>query len=98
MHRSSTDPRLPIRRGRPGRTQFPRRTQGRSPYTLLGSSRPIIATDPHVSVKTILIAHQSPAIRERFAAALAEARHTSVAAATESRVLPTLPERPARTD
>jgi len=33
-----------------------------------------------MSVKTILVAHQSAAVRDRFAAALAEARHESVVA------------------
>jgi uncharacterized protein (TIGR02266 family) len=33
-----------------------------------------------MSVKTILVAHQSAAVRERFGAALAEARHKSVVA------------------
>ena len=37
-----------------------------------------------MSVKTILVAHPSAAIRERLAAALAEARHAFVAAPTES--------------
>lgn len=35
-----------------------------------------------MSVKTILVAHQSGAVRDRFAAALAEARHASVLAST----------------
>ncbi len=35
-----------------------------------------------MSVKTILVAHPMPAVRDRFAAALAEARHASVAAGT----------------
>ena len=39
-----------------------------------------------MSVKTILVAHQSAAVRERFAAALAEARHESVAATTAAAV------------
>ena len=51
-----------------------------------------------MSVKTILVAHQSPAIRDRFAAALAEARHASVAASSENRVRAILDERPARID
>jgi len=58
----------------------------------------IIATDPHVSVKTILVAHQSPAIRDRFAAALAEARHSSVDASSEGGVRAILAERPSRID
>jgi DNA-binding response OmpR family regulator len=51
-----------------------------------------------VSVKTILVAHQLPAIRDRFAAALAEARHASVTAPSESRVRAILAERPVRID
>jgi uncharacterized protein (TIGR02266 family) len=51
-----------------------------------------------VSVKTILVAHQSPAIRDRFAAALAEARHASVTAPTEARVRAILSGRQARID
>ena len=35
-----------------------------------------------MSVKTILVAHQSGAVRDRFAAALAEARHASIEAGT----------------
>jgi uncharacterized protein (TIGR02266 family) len=37
-----------------------------------------------MSVKTILVAHPSGAVRERLAAALAEARHAFVAATTET--------------
>lgn len=51
-----------------------------------------------MSVKTILVAHQSPAIRDRFTAALAEARHASVIAPSETRVRAVLAERPARID
>ena len=51
-----------------------------------------------MSVKTILVAHQSQAIRDRFAAALAEARHASVAASNEGRVRSILAERPSRID
>ncbi len=39
-----------------------------------------------MSVKTILVAHHSTAVRDRFAAALAEARHASVLAATASKL------------
>lgn len=35
-----------------------------------------------MSVKTILVAHQNPAVRDRFRSALAEARHESVLAGT----------------
>jgi uncharacterized protein (TIGR02266 family) len=51
-----------------------------------------------MSVKTILIAHQSAAIRDRFRAALAEARHDSVAAPSESRVRAIVAEQPSRID
>jgi uncharacterized protein (TIGR02266 family) len=37
-----------------------------------------------VSVKTILIAHRTPAVRDRFAVALADARHDFVMAETET--------------
>ena len=37
-----------------------------------------------MSAKTILIAHRSAAVRERFAAALADGRHAFVAADTET--------------
>jgi uncharacterized protein (TIGR02266 family) len=37
-----------------------------------------------MSVKTILIAHKSPAVRDRFAVALADARHNSVSADSEA--------------
>ena len=36
-----------------------------------------------MSVKTILVAHRTAAIRDRFAAALADARHRYVLAATD---------------
>ena len=40
-----------------------------------------------MSAKTILIAHHLPAVRERFAAALADARHAFVTADSEAAVL-----------
>lgn len=46
-----------------------------------------------MSVKTILVAHQSPTVRDRFAAALAEAKHASVMAATATAISTTLDER-----
>jgi uncharacterized protein (TIGR02266 family) len=44
---------------------------------------PIIATLAPMSVKTILVAHRFAAVRERFAAALADARHAYVMAGTD---------------
>lgn len=51
-----------------------------------------------MSVKTILIAHRTPAVRERFAAALADARHASVAAATPAELRAALADPAARID
>jgi uncharacterized protein (TIGR02266 family) len=39
-----------------------------------------------MSVKTILVAHQSPAVRERFTAAVAEARHAAIQAGSAADV------------
>jgi len=46
-----------------------------------------------MSVKTILVAHQSATARDRFAAALAEARHASVMAATAPALSAAIAER-----
>jgi len=46
-----------------------------------------------MSVKTILVAHQSATARDRFAAALAEARHASVMAATAPALTAAIDER-----
>lgn len=51
-----------------------------------------------MSVKTILVAHQMPSVRDRFAAALAEARHASVGAATASDLRAVLADRSTRVD
>ena len=51
-----------------------------------------------MSVKTILVAHQMPSVRDRFAAALAEARHASVAAATASELRAVLADQTTRVD
>jgi uncharacterized protein (TIGR02266 family) len=46
-----------------------------------------------MSVKTILVAHQSASARDRFAAALAEARHASVMAASAPAISAAIDER-----
>jgi len=51
-----------------------------------------------MSVKTILVAHQMPSVRDRFAAALAEARHASVAAATAAELRAVLADQTTRVD
>ena len=48
-----------------------------------------------MSVKTILVAHRSAAVRDRFAAALAEARHASVMAGTAAALAAVTHESPA---
>lgn len=51
-----------------------------------------------MSVKTILVAHQSPGVRDRFVAALAEARHAAIEASTAAEVYPTLDNAAQRID
>ena len=48
-----------------------------------------------MSVKTILVAHRSAAVRDRFAAALAEARHASVMAGSAAALAAAAQEPPA---
>ena len=51
-----------------------------------------------MSVKTILVAHHVPAVRARFAAALAEARHASVTAGTAAELHAAMADPGARID
>jgi uncharacterized protein (TIGR02266 family) len=51
-----------------------------------------------MSVKTVLVAHRLAAVRERFAAALAEARHASVAAGTAAELRAAAADPAARID
>lgn len=51
-----------------------------------------------MSVKTILVAHQLAAVRDRFSAALAEARHAAIEASTAADVYPRLETAKSRID
>lgn len=51
-----------------------------------------------MSVKTILVAHQNPAVRDRCAAALAEARHAGVTAGTAAQLRAALADPGVRID